>query len=587
MAWFLAWTPHALWHGTDPFVTTLLDHPATVDLADNTSVPLLGVLAAPVTLTLGPVAALNLMLRLALFSSAAAMCWLLRRVCSSNAAAFLGGAVYAFGPYIAGHASPGANLDLVMVPLPPLLIAALDELVRRRRHGALGAGLALGALAGAQLLVDPEVLADVVLTVGLAAAVLALVERRRLRWLLAGLSRRLGVATGAALALFGALAAGPAWAMLAAPGRLNGPVQPVRNLQGFHLDLAELVLPPARQLVDTSALAAAGRAAASVTALNGGPEHGGYLGLPLVALCIGLALRWRRDPAMRLGVSIALVALVASLGPRLGLYGHLTLVPLPEALLGHLPLLDSSIPARFGLEVALGAAIVLAVGVDRSLRAWAARPIARAGLLVAGACALACYLPAFPLACAPLPPERGVLDALRADLPSGAVVLSYPYALPPYDEAMLWQALDSMRFTLVGGYVTVPAGHGGQYWPPLLDPPSVQEAFELDEIGRPLHYPRPGRSVPSAAALCSFAGRYGVDAVVMRLGRLVPQERAVERSLTDAFGAPLRAGSNVLVWRDLHADDRTAGARGGAALCRRGAGGAHVSGVLSTSPSGG
>ncbi|HTW99138.1 MAG TPA: hypothetical protein VMD59_10190, partial [Acidimicrobiales bacterium] len=104
MAWFLAWTPHALLHGLDPFATTLLDHPGVADLADNTSVPLLGLLAAPVTLTLGPVAALNVLLRLAMLASAGAMFLVLRRVCTSDLAAFAGGAIYGFGPYLASHA---------------------------------------------------------------------------------------------------------------------------------------------------------------------------------------------------------------------------------------------------------------------------------------------------------------------------------------------------------------------------------------------------------------------------------------------------------------------------------------------------
>ncbi len=368
MAWFLAVTPHALAHGGSPFATTLIDHPAVVDLADNTSVPLLGVLAAPVTLTLGPVAALNLLLRLALFGSAAAMYLLLRRLRAGAPAAFLGGVVYAFGPFIAAHASPGANLDLVAVPLPPLILVALDELVRRRRLAPWRCGLVLGGLIGAQLLVDPEVLADLAVCGVLTLGVLAVVERRRLHGLLPGLAGRVAGAAATGLPLAALLAAWPLWSLLRGPGHLRGPIQPVSKLQGFHLDLAELVLPPGRQLVDFAALASAGRAAVGSSSLGGGPEHGGYLGLPLLALLVLLAWRWRRDAAMRLGAALAAVAAVLSLGPHLDLAGAPSAIPLPEALLAKLPLLESAIPARFELEVALGVAIVLAVGLDRSAR---------------------------------------------------------------------------------------------------------------------------------------------------------------------------------------------------------------------------
>lgn len=554
MAWFLAFTPHALLHGSDPFVTTLLDHPAIVDLGANTSVPLLGVLAAPVTLTLGPIAALNLLLRLSLFSSAAATYLLARRFCRSEPAPFLAGAVYAFGPYLAAHASPGANVDLVLVPIPPLLLLVLDDLLRRQQRGPIDDGLLLGALAGAQVLIDPEVLADLTIACVAVAIVALLAAPRRLARQLVGLRRRIALAAAAALPVAGLLAAAPLWALLAAPGHLRGPIQPVATLQSFHLDLAELVLAPARQLLDTSALAAAGRAAVGSSSLGAGPEHGGYLGVPLLLLAVALAAAWWREAVLRLAAVLALVALVLALGPRLEITHRLSLLPLPEALLAHLPLLDSTIPARFGLELVLGLAIVLAVGLDRTLTAWAGLRLRRVALLAASTFALVCYLPAFPFGSKALPPEQGVLTALRRDVPSGAVVLTYPYALPPYDEAMLWQARDSMRVTLMGGYATIAGPRrrsGAQYWPPLLDPPSVQEILERDETGRSLHYPRPKRPVLGAGALCAFVNRYGVGAVVMRLGRLVPDQAGVERAFVAALGRPLRVGRDALVWRDV------------------------------------
>jgi hypothetical protein len=149
---------------------------------------------------------------------------------------------------------------------------------------------------------------------------------------------------------------------------------------------------------------------------------------------------------------------------------------------------------------------------------------------------------------------------------------------------MLWQAIDSMRFGLMGGYVTVPDARAGQYWPPLLSPPSVPEALELDEIGRSLHYPRPSRRVVTAPALCSFLDRYAVSAVVMRLGHLVPRQGLVERSLVAALGAPRHFGTTALVW--LPAGAASGSASGTSAgepqwMCRRG------SARLSSAPSAG
>ena len=88
MSWFLAWTPFALGHGLNPFFTNYIDFPRGVNLASNTSVPLLGLLAAPVTFALGPVASFNLLMRIALAGSATSMFLVSRRWVSWWPAAF-------------------------------------------------------------------------------------------------------------------------------------------------------------------------------------------------------------------------------------------------------------------------------------------------------------------------------------------------------------------------------------------------------------------------------------------------------------------------------------------------------------------
>ena len=70
--WFLRWTPFALLHGLNPFLTDFIGYPSGVNLAQNTSMPLLGVLAAPVTWVAGPVAGLDTLLWLSFPLSATA-----------------------------------------------------------------------------------------------------------------------------------------------------------------------------------------------------------------------------------------------------------------------------------------------------------------------------------------------------------------------------------------------------------------------------------------------------------------------------------------------------------------------------------
>ncbi len=69
----------------------------------NTGITLLGVIAAPLTLLGGPVLSFNALLTLALPVSALAMYACLRRWTTWRAAAFVGGLLYGFSPYIIGQ----------------------------------------------------------------------------------------------------------------------------------------------------------------------------------------------------------------------------------------------------------------------------------------------------------------------------------------------------------------------------------------------------------------------------------------------------------------------------------------------------
>ncbi len=68
--WGLRWWPYALLHGVDPFLSRLVWPPAGVSTLWTTTVPGLALLAAPVTLTAGPMLSWNLWCALAPASAA-------------------------------------------------------------------------------------------------------------------------------------------------------------------------------------------------------------------------------------------------------------------------------------------------------------------------------------------------------------------------------------------------------------------------------------------------------------------------------------------------------------------------------------
>ena len=134
--WFLAWAAHAVTHLQDPLRSNWIDYPWGVDLADNTSMPLAGAIGTPITLLFGPVATFNVICSLSLASSAAAAFFVLRRFTTWMLAAFVGGLLYGFSPYMIGQAR--GHLFLLLVPIPPLIFLLLHEIVVRPAGALVG-----------------------------------------------------------------------------------------------------------------------------------------------------------------------------------------------------------------------------------------------------------------------------------------------------------------------------------------------------------------------------------------------------------------------------------------------------------------
>src|SRR5487761_2725290 len=343
MTWFLAWFPYAIQHGLSLFHTNIIDYPTGVNLASNTSVPLLGLLASPITLTLGPVAAFNVLLRLAFFSSAGSMFMVLRSW-SRWPAAFVGGLLYGFGPY------------------PPIIVWCLYDLVIAKRHSPTRMGLTIGVLAGAQALIEPELLSMLAIVVALGLVGFALYSFRSPQ-LLRDRFGRLVHAGALALVPFLIMTGYMIWWMLRGPGHVTGTVLRLANLQQYRADLLGPIFPTDQLFTPvTLAVKAFGYVGGNDT------ENSSYLGLAAVVLLVVFALRWRRNLVIVVSALLALVAFVLSLGSVLTIDGHVTGIAMPEAVFSHVAPFNNFIPARFSLVVALFAVIALAVGGDEFAR---------------------------------------------------------------------------------------------------------------------------------------------------------------------------------------------------------------------------
>lgn len=516
--WFLAWIDHAITHGLNPFFTTDLNYPFGVNLADNTSMPLLGLLALPVTLLHGPVAAYNLLMRLGFALSAISMLFVVRRFTRRLLPAFLAGLLYGFSPYMVGEGN--GHLFLVFVPLPPLIFLAVYELCRTGTVSRRRWGLWLGVLATAEYFISLEILATTVLCclLGLIAAGIARpsIARERLLPLLSGL--------GWSLVVFVPLVAYPLYIFLYGRGHVVGPPQSVAALAPYRGDLLGPIVPTIEQRLAPASLAARGT---SYAAGNVG-ENGAYLGIPLVLAVLALIARYRRVALVGVAAFVGLCCFVLSLGTPLTIDNHSTGVAMPFALLTKVSLFEGLLSARFSLYVQLCAAVVLAIGTDRLLAEIEARRAAHAGegrrsarwcealVVVVAAGILVPLIPRVPYPSQPTDVPAYFSSGLDRAIPAGSVVLTYPYDYSPNNYGMLWQATSGFRFQIVGGEATR-AGKGrvatSAVYP--LAPTELQNLFRVGFLGSATRVPAPPITGLGLERVREFFSRWHIGTVVV------------------------------------------------------------------------
>ncbi|MBV1854904.1 DUF2079 domain-containing protein [Catellatospora sp. NEAU-YM18] len=338
--WLLSYGAYAITHGVDPLFTHLLNVPDGVNLAVNTSITVYAVVFAPLTILAGPTATFLAILTLNLALSAFAWYRLFsRHLGAAPWAAAVGGLFCGFAPAMISHAN--AHLNWTAQWVIPLIIGRCLLLIRRGRPVRDGA--ILGLLIAVCFSIAAEALFFTALALGVFTLAWALSRRTETRALL----RPALTGLGTAALIAGALLAYPLWLHFLGPQGYHG--------TGFdpkvhNEDLAAYAAWPERSLAGALGLNA--KLAANPT------EENSFFGAPLLLLIIvGLVLLWRRaDRAHRATLrALAIVAgvfIVLSLGPELRWLGRLTGTPMPEALVGGLPIFNAALPSRLALIVA-------------------------------------------------------------------------------------------------------------------------------------------------------------------------------------------------------------------------------------------
>ena len=394
--WFLAQTPWVLLHGHNPLVNNWLNAPVGINLMDNTTMPLFGILGFPITWLFGPIATFNILIDLAIFASAMSFFVMARRFVT-----LVAGGVRrrpglrvltvhrSHGQRAPVPALPGrpAPRDPLRRPLPPVEHAAA-HVVRRRRRALLRRPV-LRFDRGVRVAGRHDRHCAIVLGGGYMR-----VETRRRRPPAAGDHRRLRGRRDRARRRLRA----PGWPW-PGPEHITGPAQPATAIAGVTVDPVGLVVPTLDQRF-TFGHAALGDSLVALRDPNwhivfdSPVENGSYVGVPLLlALVIG-GIVLRRKRFALFCTAMGAIALVMSMGSQLHVDGHRTGIPLPFIVIAHLPLLNSSVASRWITYFWLFAALLLALLLDAVYKAVARAAASGNGAAIAWSGLLAWSCPA-------------------------------------------------------------------------------------------------------------------------------------------------------------------------------------------------
>ena len=469
MIWCMSWWPHAVTHLTNPFHAPQMWAPSGANLAWDTSVPGLSLLAWPITASSGPVVSYNV---LGLLAPALAS-WTAYLLCFELTEApwpsFAGGLVFGFSPYEVGQLMNAMNLFFVALPPLAVLVVVRHAQARIRSFRFV---LLLSLVLFGQFLISLEVFATMTLLGSIAMAV-AFVATREFRRQLARTAGLICIAYGIV-----AIAASPylyfvAWGP--APAFLTKPPNAARG----SVDLLNFVTPTKLTWLGNGV-------AQSVSSRFTGflHENGAYVGIPLLLIVVWFAIEQRRSVAGKVVPSVLLAAALLALGPRLKVLGKASVV-MPWRLAQGIPLIGRAIPARLTLFGFLAAAVALAL--------WLARRPSRNYRWVLAVVALAAIFP-----------NIGVATSTTA-LHSPAFFTSSLHDQVLYPQEMVlvighgrgaplvWQALAGMSFRMPNGHgISEPLnfrnGYLASLFISLARPPTISRAtlvrfLESHEVG--------------------------------------------------------------------------------------------------------
>ncbi|GAA2865707.1 glycosyl transferase [Actinoplanes cyaneus] len=520
----LAHGERVVFDGASLFYETHLNAPVGVNMMANTAILLLSLPMAPITHFFGAGVSVVFLISFGLAGTAAAWYWLFARHLVRNRwAAVIGAAWCGFAPAMISHAN--GHVNFVNQYLVPFIVW---QVLRLREPGrAVRGGLILGALIVLQVFLNEETLLFIALTFTAFVIAYAVMRRDEVREVAKRFVGGLAVAAGFSLALL----AYPLWYQFFARGSYQGQpfapdtiVMDLLSLPAFSRDSLAGIGPVAERL--------------SLSATEDNLFFGPF---GLVMIIVAMRMLWH-SVAARAAAIAGLVLLVFSLGPSLQFAGFRTSIPLPFALVQHLPVIDLVSVSRFGMVPATIAGILLALAADR-IREYA--PERRRKFWIGMALALVPLIPK-PLPVVqdePIPPFISA-GMWKQYVPEGRTLVTVPLPEVTYGRTgQRWATLQNLDYATPGGY----------FMGPENPPESTRGSWRAPAtytndllVKAQLRGKRPGLTDADRERVRKDFAYWKASVVVLVPN--VKNERVLRAFLADAFQAPPKRVGGVYIW---------------------------------------
>lgn len=450
-AWFVWEFARAVIHLHSPFYTDLIYYPFGANLAWATLDPLAGLMALPLSLSVGPVLAYNLSILLQMTLSAFFARLLFLRLSGDAKAATIGGIIFGFSPFMLAHALD--HLFLVMAFSIPLYVLALDGILENEKPSwkegvYLGLALLATALSNYEYTVFCILFTFVVVLIDLARGPAAFLRRT---WMHIFVSASTFV-----------LSFSPILALLLKGGLRN--TRGLGEIEYFSADLADFFVPS-----PYSSFFGKYVAPMREKLFAFGIERIVFIGITTLALAVvgfwsaqGRERRWAGRGAVA-GLFFAILVL----GPTVHFLGEPINVTAPGALFYRVSFMRFlREPGRMSVMVMFCFALLATFGVA-SLSAKLKQPWQKAALICLVCLGLAIEYSVYPFPGSSIVDPRYYADksitSQICTVPQGvrdATVLTIPLLQPDTWKRPMWmQIMDGGRYRILDGYAApyVPA----------------------------------------------------------------------------------------------------------------------------------